>query len=89
VGVHFLVWELATLNRRVIITRNDNMPAAVTGHNYGNFYVGSYTLSVSYPSDAFHTQKLPKGPKEVLTILLFFLCCSEREIKLEGRIMSS
>ena len=80
VGVHFLVWELATLNRR-----DANMPATVTVHNYGNFYVGSYPVSVSYPSDAFHTQELLKGPKEVL-FLSFFLCCSEREIKLERRM---
>jgi hypothetical protein len=63
------------------------MPAATTVHNYGNFYVRIYTVSVPYPSDAFHTQELLNGPKVGLTISLsFFLCCSEREIKLEGRI---
>jgi len=83
-GGHFLVCELATLNRRVNITRDDNMPAAITGHNYGNFYAGSYTLSASYPSDAFHTQGLLHGPKKVFTASFFF-CCNEREIKLEGK----
>ena len=86
-GVHFLVWKLATLNRRVSTSRDDNMPAAITVHNYGNFYVGNYTVSMSYPSNAFHTQELLSGPKEVLTTSLsFFLCCSVREIKLEERI---
>jgi len=57
------------------INRDDNMPAAITGHNYGNFYVGSYTVSVSYPSDTFHTQGSLHGLKEVLTVSLsFFLC---------------
>lgn len=42
---------------------------------------------MSYPTDAFHTQEFLNGPKEVLTISLsFFLCCSERDIKLKGRI---
>jgi len=80
-GGHILVWELATLNRRVSITRDDNIPAAITGHNYGNFYVGSYTVSASYPSDAFHTH----GPKEVLTVSLFFSVAANAKLNWKGK----
>jgi hypothetical protein len=79
-GGHFLVCELATLNRRVNITRDDNMPAAITGHNYGNFYAGSYTLSASYPSDAFHTQGLLHGPKKVFTASFFFFVATNAKL---------
>jgi len=41
VGVKFFVWEFATLNHRVSIGRDDNMPAVITVYNYGNFYVRS------------------------------------------------